>query len=202
VRTRLSEIRRTRALVMATGRDQIPPPPSAFRSYGESSWIVPPARVINTQWISIGNNTAIMDYSFICVTPEVEGITPSLTIGDRCRISRFTLISCVGEVTIGDDVMSGDRVFIGDANHNYEDPTRAHNLQGMSHPRPIHIGNSAFIGIGSAILHGVTVGEGAVVGAGSVVSSDIPPYTLAVGNPARVIRRYDDSAGKWVDVRD
>jgi lipopolysaccharide O-acetyltransferase len=195
-------MRRTRALVMATGRDQIPPPPSAFRSYGESSWIVPPARVINTQWISIGNNTAIMDYSFICVTPEVEGITPSLTIGDRCRISRFTLISCVGEVTIGDDVMSGDRVFIGDANHNYEDPTRAHNLQGMSHPRPIHIGNSAFIGIGSAILHGVTVGEGAVVGAGSVVSSDIPPYTLAVGNPARVIRRYDDSAGKWVDVRD
>jgi acetyltransferase-like isoleucine patch superfamily enzyme len=195
-------MRRTRALLLATGRDQIPPPPSAFKSYGESSWIVPPARVINADMISIGNNTAIMDYSFLCVTPEVEGITPSLTIGDRCRISRFTLIACVGEITIGDDVMSADRVFIGDANHNYEDVTRPHNQQGMSDPRPIHIGNSAFSGIGATILHGVTIGEGAVIGAGAVVSKDVPPFCLAVGNPVRVVRRYDQSTGEWVNVRD
>lgn len=57
---------------------------------------------------------------------------------------------------------------------------------------PVHIGKGAHIGVGSIILPGVTIGEGAVIGAGAVVTKDIPPYTLAVGIPAKVVKEILD----------
>lgn len=55
---------------------------------------------------------------------------------------------------------------------------------------PIHIGRNAHIGMGSIILPGVTIGEGAIIGAGAIVTHDVPPYALAVGQPARVVKAY------------
>jgi acetyltransferase-like isoleucine patch superfamily enzyme len=61
--------------------------------------------------------------------------------------------------------------------------------------RPVHIGRNVWIGFDACVLPGVTIGEGAVVGARSVVVEDVPPYTVAAGNPARVIRRLDGEGG-------
>lgn len=55
----------------------------------------------------------------------------------------------------------------------------------------VHIGRRAHIGMGSIIMPGVTIGDGAIIGAGSLVTKDIPPYSLAVGNPAKVIKTYE-----------
>jgi acetyltransferase-like isoleucine patch superfamily enzyme len=63
-------------------------------------------------------------------------------------------------------------------------------------PRPIVIEDEAWIGCRVIILKGVTVGRGAIVGAGSVVTKDVPPYTLAAGNPARVIKPVEPWTGK------
>ena len=70
--------------------------------------------------------------------------------------------------------------------------------QGLGEPQPVKIGDGAFLGVNSAILPGVTVGEGGYVGANAVVTEDVPARSLVVGNPARVVRRWDGSA--WVDV--
>ncbi len=74
--------------------------------------------------------------------------------------------------------------------HIFQDPSRPVREQGIV-ARGIRIGDGAWIGAGAIVLDGVTVGEGAVVGAGAVVTRDIPPYAVAVGVPARVVRQRE-----------
>lgn len=174
-----------------------PPRPSAFASFSPDSWIVPPARVSTPEAIHIGKNVIIHEHSWLSVVPAIEGVRPSLTIGDNCRIGRMCHISCVGEIVIGDDVLTSDRVFIGDTYHDYTDISRAVIDQPMAEPRPVHIGRGAFIGIGAVVLRGVTVGENAYIAAGAVVTSDVPPHTIAAGNPAKPVLRYDAEGSRW-----
>jgi acetyltransferase-like isoleucine patch superfamily enzyme len=200
IRQRVADLRRSRQVALQTVRDVTPPPPSAFAAFGQGSYIVPPARVGTPEAISIGRDVLIAEHSWLSVVPAVEGIWPSLRIGDRSRLGRFVTIACVGEVVIEEDVLTSDRIFLGDTYHDYSDPERPILQQPMAAPRPVRIGRGAFLGIASIVLQGVTVGEQAYVGAGAVVTSDVPPRTLVIGNPARAVRHYDASAGQWVDL--
>ena len=114
------------------------------------------------------------------------------------RIGADMVIACSGSIEIGDEVLTADRVYIGDTYHEYRDVGTPVLHQGLGDPRPVKIGRGAFLGINCAVLPGVTVGEGACVGANAVVTHDVPDHALAVGNPARVVRRWDGSA--WVDA--
>lgn len=121
-----------------------------------------------------------------------------VNIGRNCRIHRNTFIgnnSGIGRrceinngVTIGENVMMGPDVIIYTQNHcttNTEIPMRK---QGMTELRPVTIEDDVWIGARVCILPGVTIGHGSVVGACAVVSKSIPPYSVAVGNPARVVK--------------
>lgn len=120
-----------------------------------------------------------------------------LTIGDGTHINRGFVVTCAGRVTIGRHVMMADRVFIGDTNHGYEDISMPPLLQPMAPARPVTIEDDCWLGINSCVLAGVTVGRHAVVGANSVVTSDVPPYSVACGNPAIVIKQYDPTHARW-----
>jgi acetyltransferase-like isoleucine patch superfamily enzyme len=132
------------------------------------------------------------------VVAAIEGVTPTLRIGDRSSIGRMCHIACVGEIVIGRDVLTAERVFIGDTYHDYTDPDTPVLHQPMAHPARVAIGDGSFLGIGSVILLGVTVGERAYVAAGAVVTSDVPAGVVVVGNPARAVRRWDSLAREWV----
>ena len=106
-------------------------------------------------------------------------------------------VACVGEVVIEEEVLTAAMVFIGDTYHDYSDPDRAVLDQPMAVPKPVRIGRGAFLGIGSIVLQGVTVGEQAYVAAGAVVTTDVPPRTLVAGNPARPVRRYEAESATW-----
>lgn len=192
--------RRARRLAAATAENLTPPDPSEYGAHGEGTWVVPPTRVTTPGRIFLGDDVTILEHAFLSVVAAVPGVTPTLRIGDRTRIGRFAHIACVGTIEIGADVLTSERVFIGDTYHGYEDPALPVLRQPMAPPQPVRIEDGAFLGIGCAVLLGVTVGANAYVAAGAVVTEDVPPRTLVVGNPARVVRRWDDGAEQWVDV--
>jgi acetyltransferase-like isoleucine patch superfamily enzyme len=116
---------------------------------------------------------------------------PRLYIGNRAELGWNVSISVNKEVIIEDHARVSFDCRIADSDgHPREADLRAAGCP--PHPkdiRPIRIGRNAWIGNGTHILKGVTIGEGAIIGANSVVVSDIPPYALALGNPAEVLVR-------------
>lgn len=132
---------------------------------------------------SIGENTIVLpplrcDYGKHIFVGRDGFINYNLTVLDVCH------------VTIGDRTLIGPNVSIYAAGHPLDPEDRA---TGWEYGAEVHIGEDVWIGGSCVILAGVTIGDGAVVGAGSVVTRDIPPRTIAVGNPARVLREIKPS---------
>ena len=105
----------------------------------------------------------------------------------------------IGPVRMGDRAGLGQHVFISGFNHGYADGTRDSNEQELVR-KEVVIGRESHIGANSVVVAGVTIGERCQIGAGSVVTKDIPAYSVAVGNPARVIKRYDPENKTWVKI--
>ncbi|MBA3437406.1 MAG: hypothetical protein H0U14_05360, partial [Thermoleophilaceae bacterium] len=143
-----------------------------FELLGENSIVHPPALVIGPERIRVGRDVVIHPGAFFSVLGDHGGkqYDARLTIGDRARIGSGLVVGCAGSVEIGVDVLIADRVFIGDTYHDYRDVARPIAQQGLVDPRPVSIGSGAFLGVGSAVLPGVTAGEGAFVGANAVVT--------------------------------
>lgn len=108
----------------------------------------------------------------------------NLRIGARVFINSGCHFQDQGCITIGDDCLIGHNPVLATLNHDL-DPTR----RGDLHPAPIVLGRNVWIGANVTILPGVTIGDNAVIGAGSLVSKDIPADVVAVGTPAKVIRK-------------
>lgn len=110
----------------------------------------------------------------------------NLEVGIDVVITENAFINAGGSVTIGDNTIIGPYVKIWSINHRYESLTIPIWKQGWE-KHPVKIGQGVWIGAGAIILPGVTIGEGAVIGAGAVIPKDIPAYSIAVGNPGRVV---------------
>ena len=111
-----------------------------------------------------------------------------IELGDRVSFNYGCYLNGFGGLVIGDDCGIGPYVAMHTANHRFDDlevPIRDQGWEG----RPIEIGADCFIGMGTCVVPGVRIGEGSVIGAGSVVVADIPPYSIAAGVPARVLRQ-------------
>ena len=120
-----------------------------------------------------------------------QHFTPSLTIGNYVNIGDYSHVSCINSIIIKDNVRMGRKVFITDNSHGASVrsllDTRP-NIRPLSSKGPIIIEENAWIGEMACIMPGVTIGRGAIIGANAVVTKDVPPYALAAGNPAKVIR--------------
>jgi len=153
------------------------------------------------RYIRIGEGSVIGPYSTLSA-----GVGPGqvlehdyvVSVGNRCVIGKGSAIVGHASVEIGDDVWTGPHVYVTDANHGYEDVTQPIGLQ-FAAPRPVRIGAGSWLGAGVVVLPGATIGRHVVVGAGAVVAGDLPDNSVAVGNPARVVRRYVDGAWESVD---
>lgn len=115
------------------------------------------------------------------------GAGATITIGERVNLTKFVVVHAGQEVIIGNDVLVGEFVSIRDSNHAIADSTRPINQQGFDR-RPVRIGNDVWIGRGSAVLAGVSIGDHSVVGANSLVNDNVGEYQVVAGSPARVLR--------------
>jgi acetyltransferase-like isoleucine patch superfamily enzyme len=161
--------------------------------------IRPPFTIGSPSDISIGADTTIGPNTLLSVVREHLGrhYAPRLVIGDRCSIGQNFVAGCIDSVTIGSDVLISSNVFIGDCIHGYRDVTVPVIEQPLERRGAVVVEDGAFIGVNAVILPGVRIGANAVVGAGSVVTEHVAARTVVAGNPARVIRRYQEVDGTW-----
>ncbi len=115
--------------------------------------------------------------------------TPArVRIGTGTFLNIGVMVAAMELVEIGDYCMFANGCFVTDADHRFDDPKRPVPWQGFTTKGPTRVGDNVWCGAGVVITSGVTIGERCVIGANSVVTSDIPPFSIAAGAPARVIR--------------
>ncbi len=120
-----------------------------------------------------------------------ESFRPKLTIGDNAMLTDFVQISCCNEISIGNNVLIGQSVYISDNSHGDADATSVDvppMARKLTTKGPVIIGDNVWIGRCSTILSGVTIGDNAIIGANSVVTKDVPPCGVVAGVPAKLIK--------------
>lgn len=132
---------------------------------------------------------------FELLHPE-EGV--KLHIGKHCKIGDQVHIVASQKVVIGDDCLLASNIFISDTNHgdgNDSPLTVPDHRPLCSHP--VFIGSRVWIGEGVAVLPGAKIGDGCIIGAHAVVKGEIPSFTVAVGAPAKPIKKYNFESKSW-----
>ena len=137
--------------------------------------------------IAIGEGTFIMHHTMLHVFNFRNLPQASITIGRNCFIGEFNVMRGQGGITIGNDVYTGPMVKIVAVNHIYDDPNQPIREQGIT-AQGIVIEDDVWLGAGVTVVDGVTIGRGSIIGAGAVVTSDIPPYSIAIGIPAKPVK--------------
>jgi len=134
-----------------------------------------------------------------------ETFSPEIVIGYNVSFGSDIHIGCISKISIGDNVLCGSHIAILDHDHGCYAGSEDKQSLPSSSPSSRHlesgsidIGNNVHIGDFVIILRNVSIGSGSVIGAGSVVTNSIPPDCIAIGNPAKVIKRFDYAAMKWI----
>jgi len=146
-------------------------------------------QVLGNLEITIGDGVTLNGVNTFSTNNSVE--RPVLSIGDRCYIGHQVSISVASSVTIGNRCLIADRVMISDNDGHPLDPY----LRGAGLPapaesvRPVVLEDDVWVCSRAVVLKGVRIGAGAVIAAGAVVTRDVPPLTVAAGNPARVVKQ-------------
>ncbi|MEI7982671.1 MAG: acyltransferase [Bacteroidota bacterium] len=136
----------------------------------------------------LGDDSTIEDFA------TINNGVGDIYIGDRTRIGLGCTL--IGPVRVGNDIRLAQNIVMSGLNHNYEDVTKPISMQGVT-TAPIVIEDESWIGSNSVVLPGVTIGKHCVVAAGSIVTKDVPPYSIAAGNPARIMKQYNPETKLW-----
>jgi acetyltransferase-like isoleucine patch superfamily enzyme len=140
------------------------------------------------------NNFELGAYSVIEDFVAINNGVGDVIIGHHTGVGLSNII--IGPVTLGNYVTMAQHVVLSGLNHGFEDVTVSTRLQKVI-TKQITVCDDVWIGANSVITAGVTIGKHSVIGAGSVVTKDIPEYCVAVGNPAKVIKKYNFKTSTW-----
>lgn len=169
----------------------------AYGKFGKSSKIIRPMRVLGKKHIYIGDNVHILNGARIEAVSKWHGkaLAPELHIGDNTSIEQNCHIIAADKLSIGRNCVFSADVYVADCSHQYVPGENA--ISTELEIKPTEIGDGVFVGIGAKILPGVKLGDGCVIGANAVVTHNIPPYSVAAGVPAEVIKKYNFDTKKW-----
>lgn len=172
---------------------------SSAGSIGKNTLISPPFQSFNIKEMHIGDNTRISEYCWIQCIDSYQGknFSPRLDIGNDVHIGRFAHVIACDNIKIGNSVVIAERVYISDNLHGFEDINMPIMKQPLKQAGPVIIEDEAWIGNGACILPNVTIGKHAIIGSNAVVTKDIPPYSVAAGVPAKVIKQYNPEQNMW-----
>lgn len=170
-----------------------------------------PRRINHPERISLGDHVWLGPGCFIAAVTEYpslsmrhperrqpgQSFSPAIRIGHRVTSTGNLIIGAVERVEIGDDVMFAFNVTLLDNLHGFDRVDVPYKYQAIRRIAPVQVERGCWIGQNVVILPAVTIGEMSIIGANSVVTRSVPPRSIAVGAPARVIKQWDDKAACW-----
>lgn len=174
-----------------------------YKSFGYNSIIYCPMIINNKDCISIGNNVVFREGLRMDAIKKMNNqqYSPQIIIEDNVHAEQGCQIFATNKVHIKKNVTLSSYVFITDSEHEYTKVYEESILkQGLRTGKTI-IDEEAFLGIGVRVIKAVHIGKHAVIGANAVVTGDIPPYSVATGVPARVIKRYNFDKNCWESTK-
>lgn len=167
-----------------------------LKSFGENSNIASPLEILGKENISIGNNVQIAYKCRLAAVPHTISPICELIIKDGCLIGNFNHIYATSRILLEENVLTADRVYISDNLHGYSAVNIPILAQPIVQKKEVIIGSGSWLGENVCVI-GASIGKNCVVGANSVVINDIPDFSVAVGAPAKVVKRYNCITGIW-----
>lgn len=162
------------------------------------------------EFVDFGNGLTTGYWCRFEVFPLNDDCRIRLKFGNNIQINDFVHICAMDYVEIGDGCMFASHIYISDNSHGIYSDCRNINQSSPDTPpdhrqyitAPVKIGNNCWLGEGVIIMPGVTIGDGCVIGAHSVVNKDVPAACIAVGSPAKVIKKYSYEKQQWEFVNE
>lgn len=158
-------------------------------------WKYPINYTKGEKYCSIGRNTHFGKFAVVTAhdyhKQSGSKFEPEMIIGENCDFGDYIHLTCINKIYIGNNVLTGRWVTISDNSHGHTDKetlSKSPKSRNLVSKGTIKIGNNVWIGDKATVLAGVKIGDGAVIGANCVVTKDIPAYSVAVGNPAKLIK--------------
>ena len=174
-----------------------------FGECGKDVYIHSGGRIVRPRFISIGDHVRIGKNTDILVHPKHQDLKEFiLKIGNNVHIGNYNIIAARNSVVLEENILLGPGVIIIDHSHHYENVEIPVKAQEVTEGGPVRIERDCWIGANVFVFPNVTVGRHAVIGANSIVNRDIPPYSVAVGAPAKVIKRFDFERKEWVKLNE
>ena len=175
------------------------------KSLGLRSRLERPLMICGARFIQIGDQTLIRQMARLeVIRRRGTSWSPNLRIGNRVNIEQGVHIICQSEVVIEDEVSIAPYCGIFDTAHPNDPPDVGPKIGDRLSDEflPVRIGKGSLIGMHVVILPNVAIGKGCVIGAGSVVTRSVPDYCVAVGAPAKIVKRYDCEKRIWIAGED
>jgi len=173
-----------------------------FGKIGKKSVSCYPFHSADVSGVFLGDDCIICPHSWIAVVKSYGGTfyDPKIEIGDGSYFgNRLHMIAC-GRMSIGKKVVCADGVYITDNLHGYQNIDKPILESPLVSAGPVSIGDQAWLGENVCVMPNVKIGKRAVIGANSVVTKDIPDFCVAVGTPAKVIKKYCFKRAEWIRV--
>lgn len=165
-----------------------------------------PFDIRNKRYIKIGEAFTTGVGCRIEAHPITDRKSKCIVIGANVQINDYVHIAAGESVVLGNNVLIASKVFISDINHgsytseNSDSPDVPPSQRKLS-TSPVIIEDNVWLGESVCVLPGVTIGKGSIIGSLSVVTKNIPPFSIAVGIPAKVVKTYDFDKGIWIPIK-
>lgn len=166
---------------------------------GKASYIDPSVQIIGWKNVVVGHNTTLSEEVWLNVNHR-DDESSRIIIGNNCHIGKRNFFSSGPSITLKDYCFTGiDCQFLG-CGHKTDSPLIPYLKSGLTQGNIIDIGVNCWLTTAVTVMQGVQIGCGSIIGARSVVLENIPPFSVAVGNPCKVVKRFDFKNNIWVNT--
>jgi acetyltransferase-like isoleucine patch superfamily enzyme len=169
------------------------------RNVGKFSYVDPSVMVFGWKNVWIGEHTTVGENVWFNANFRADP-HKKIVIGNNCHIAKGSYFSCGPMIRLKDYCFTGFNCNFLGCGHHFDSPLIPYIASGVTEGAAIEIGVNCWLTDHVTVLEGVRIGYGSIIGAGTLVTRDIPPFSVVVGNPHRLLRRFDFASKRWVDL--